>query len=119
GGIPNDVARLHGARLVAAMESEANQKLAESLVKALTGGDRITARFLHREFFEFEAKFKLILSTNHKPRIVGTDLAMWRRVRLIPFTVTIPDEEQDHDLPTKLETELPGILRWAVEGCRL
>jgi putative DNA primase/helicase len=118
-GIPNDVARLHGARFVAAMESEANEKLAESLVKALTGGDKIAARFLHREFFEFEATFKLILSTNHKPCIVGTDVAMWRRVRLIPFSVSIPKEDQDKQLPTKLETELPGILRWAVEGCLL
>jgi putative DNA primase/helicase len=119
GGIPNDVARLAGARLVVATESEANQQLAESLVKALTGGDKIAARFLHKEFFEFEPSFKLILSTNHKPRIIGTDIAIWRRVRLVPFAVTIPTEEQDKELPTKLEAELPGILRWMVEGCLL
>lgn len=117
GGIPNDVARLAGARLVVASESEANQRLAESLVKALTGGDMIAARFLHREFFEFEPQFKLILSTNHRPRIIGTDNAIWRRVRLIPFNVTIPPNEQDKKLPEKLEAELPGILRWCVDGC--
>lgn len=116
-GIPNDVARLAGARMVAAVESEANQRLAESLVKALTGGERIPARFLHKEFFEFEPAFKLILSTNHKPRITGTDHAIWRRVRLCPFNVIIPEAEQDNELEKKLEAELPGILRWAVEGC--
>ena len=119
GGIPNDVARLAGARFVAAMESEANQRLAESLVKALTGGDRIAARFLHKEFFEFEPAFKLILSTNHKPRIIGSDHAIWRRIRLIPFDVTIPKSEQDKTLPQKLEAELAGILNWHVEGCLL
>lgn len=117
GGIPNDVARLAGARLVVSIESEANARLAESLVKALTGGDRIAARFLHKEFFEFEPQFKLVLATNHKPRITGTDLAIWRRIRLVPFGVTIAPEDQDKELPAKLEAELPGILRWLVDGC--
>jgi len=117
-GIPNDVARLKGARLVAASEVEEGKRLAESLIKQLTGGDRITARFLHGEFFEFDPTFKIVLSTNHKPIIRGTDLGTWRRLRLIPFTVTIPEDERDETLPAKLRAELPGILNWALTGCR-
>lgn len=117
GGVPNDVARLKGARLVTAVEAEENQRLAESLVKQMTGGDTIAARFLHREWFEFVPGFKLWLATNHKPQIRGTDNAIWRRIRLVPFTVTIPDDEQDKTLGQKLATELPGILAWAVRGC--
>ena len=79
----------------------------------------MTARFLHHEFFEFEPEFKLWLAVNHKPRIVGTDHAMWRRIRLIPFDVTIPDVERDPDLSDKLKNELPGILAWAMQGCEL
>jgi len=116
-GIPNDIARLQGARLVTAQEAEEGQRLAESLVKQLTGGDRVAARFLHAEFFEFEPQFKIWLATNHKPAIKGTDYAIWRRIRLVPFTVTIPEAEQDKDLGTKLLAELDGILAWAVRGC--
>jgi putative DNA primase/helicase len=115
--IPNDLARLRGARFVTAVEAECNRKLAEALVKQMTGGDKITARFLHGEFFEFTPRFKLFLAVNHKPVIQGTDHAMWRRIRLIPFTVTIPEAEQDRTLPDKLSRERAGILRWAVEGC--
>jgi putative DNA primase/helicase len=115
--IPNDVARLHGARLVTAAEAECNRVLAEALVKQLTGGDKIAVRFLHGEFFEFNPSFKLFLAVNHKPVIKGTDNAIWRRVRLIPFDVTIPQDEQDRTLPEKLEAERTGILRWLVEGC--
>lgn len=115
--IPNDVARLHGARFVTAAEAECNRKLAEALIKQLTGGDKIAARFLHGEWFEFTPTFKLLLAVNHKPVIQGTDYAIWRRVRLIPFEVTIPESEQDKTLPEKLERERAGILRWAVEGC--
>jgi putative DNA primase/helicase len=117
--IPNDVARLAGARFVSAVETESGRRLAEGLVKQLTGGDRMTARFLHHEFFEFDPTFKLWLAVNHKPRIVGTDHAIWRRIRLIPFNVTIPDAERDPDLADKLKTELPGILVWAVQGCQM
>lgn len=116
-GIPNDIARLKGSRFVAAVESEEGHRLAEVLVKQLTGGDKITARFLHAEFFEFKPQFKLWLATNHKPLIRGTDHAIWRRIRLIPFLVTIPPEKIDKDLPNKLIKELPGILSWALEGC--
>jgi putative DNA primase/helicase len=116
-GVRNDVARLAGTRLVSTGETEAGRYLAEALVKQLTGGDKVTARFLYSEFFEFYAQFKLILATNHKPAIRGTDNAMWRRIRLVPFKVTIPEGEQDKSLPQKLRRELPGILAWAVRGC--
>ncbi len=118
-GIPNDVARLKGARFVNAAESENGKQLAEALVKQLTGGDKISARFLYGEFFEFDVTFKLFLAVNHKPTVRGNDHAIWRRIRLIPFNVTIPSEKQDKNLTKKLKAELPGILRWAVEGCLL
>jgi len=118
-GIPSDVARLKGARFVSAVESEHGRKLAEALVKQLTGGDKITARHLYGEWFDFDPTFKLFLAVNHKPVIKGSDYAIWRRIRLVPFTVTIPPEKRDKDLINKLKAELPGILRWAVEGCML
>lgn len=117
GGIPNDIARLTGVRLVTVNEVEDGQKLAESLIKQLTGNDTITARFLHAEFFDFKPQFKLFIRANHKPVIRGTDEGIWRRLRLIPFTVTIPPEKQDKQLIEKLKDELPGILAWAVRGC--
>ncbi len=116
--IPNDVARLRGARLVVAVEAEAGRRLAEAMVKEVTGGDTIAARFMRQEWFEFVPQFKIWLATNHKPRILGTDRAIWRRIRLIPFTVIIPKAEQDRQLGEKLREEWPGILAWAVEGCR-
>lgn len=91
--------------------------MSESLMKQLTGGDRISARFMRAEWFEFKPTFKIWLATNHKPVIRGTDDAIWRRIRLIPFMVTIPEPQRDKTLPDKLRAELPGILRWAVEGC--
>jgi putative DNA primase/helicase len=118
-GINNDLARLRGARLVGATETDGGRRLAEELVKRMTGGDKVAARFLYGEFFEFAPEFKLFLATNHKPEIRGTDHATWRRVRLIPFTVTIPDAEQDKSLLDKLRGEFPGILRWMVAGCLL
>lgn len=115
--IPNDVARLPGARFVVAAEIEEGRRLAESLVKDLTGGDTMVARFLHEEFFEFRPTHKLWIYGNHKPIVKGTDDGIWRRMRMIPFTVTIPKEEQDGTLPERLREELPGILAWAVKGC--
>lgn len=117
GGINNDIARLHGSRFVSAVESEDGQKLSESLIKQLTGGEPITARFLRKEFFEFVPEFKIFFTTNHKPIVKGDDEGIWRRIRLIPFTYTVPKEEVDKHLPEKLRAELPGILKWAVEGC--
>jgi putative DNA primase/helicase len=118
-GIPNDLARLKGARFVAAVEAEQGRPLAEALVKQLTGGDPIVARFLYGEYFQFYPTFKLFLSVNHKPIIKGSDHGIWRRIRLIPFNVTFPLCKRDPNLSTKLKAELPGILRWAAEGCLL
>ncbi|MGD6845206.1 phage/plasmid primase, P4 family [Bacillus infantis] len=115
--INNDIAALKGARLVSTVESEKGKKLAESLIKQLTGGETIKARFMHKDFFEYLPQFKIFFTTNHMPNIDGTDTGIWRRIRLIPFTVTIPEEKKDKKLPEKLQAELPGILRWAVEGC--
>lgn len=117
-GIPNDVARLRGARFVTAVEIGENRRLNEPLIKRLTGGDTITARFLRAEFFEFQPQFTPWLATNHKPEIRGTDEGIWRRIRLIPFTTTIPENERDDHLKDKLRNELPGILNWALDGCR-
>lgn len=116
-GIPNDIARLAGARYVAVNEVSDGQRLNESLVKDLTGGDTVTARFLHREFFDFRPAFKLWIRGNHKPQIRGTDHGIWRRIHMVPFTVTIPDDEKDAHLGEKLAEEMPGILAWAVRGC--
>jgi putative DNA primase/helicase len=117
GGVPNDVARLKGARFVTASETEEGRRLAESLVKDLTGQDTISARFMWAEWFDFKPTHALHLSTNHKPEIRGTDAAIWRRIRLIPWGVTIPPAEQDRKLAEKLHEELPGILAWIVRGC--
>jgi putative DNA primase/helicase len=116
-GPRNDVARLAGARMVRSSEVGEGKRLNESLVKSLTGQDTIAARFLYSEAFEFRPAFKLWLAANHKPVIRGTDNAIWRRVRLIPFTVTISDEEKDETLKDRLLAELSGILQWAVTGC--
>jgi putative DNA primase/helicase len=117
-GISNDIARLRGSRFVAAVETDEGKRLAESLIKELTGSDVITSRFLYGEFFEFIPCFKIWLACNHKPVIRGTDMAIWRRVKLIPFTVTIPQAEWDLQLGEKLAKEMPGILNWALEGCQ-
>lgn len=117
GGIPNDIARLKGMRFAYASEGEQGKRLAESKIKDITGGDTLTARFMRAEWFDFRPEFKLWLGTNHKPVILGTDDAIWDRIKLIPFNVRIPPEEQDKHLKDKLMAEAPGILAWAVEGC--
>lgn len=116
GSIPTEAARLQGARFVSATETEDGTRLAEATVKQLTGGDRITARRLYQDYFEFNPTHKLWLATNHRPVVMGTDDAIWRRLRLIPFEVTIPPEERDRKLSEKLRQELPGILNWALAG---
>ncbi|WP_054030550.1 DNA primase family protein [Desulfatitalea tepidiphila] len=115
--IRNDLARLNGSRFVSAVEVGMGKKLDEALVKQLTGGDQVTARFLYNEFFEYKPQFKLFIAANHKPEIKGVDHGIWRRIHLIPFDVTIPPEEIDRDLPNTLQAELAGILAWAVQGC--
>lgn len=113
---PTGLADLHGSRLVLVSETAQGRSLDESLVKRLTGGERVKARRMHRDFFEFDPTHKFVLSTNHRPQIEGTDHGIWRRLRLVPFDVTIPDHEQDRHLDDKLASEAPGILRWAVDG---
>jgi len=115
--IPNDIARLKGVRFVSASETEEGQRLAESLVKDLTGGDTISARFMRGEWFDFQPTFKIWVATNHKPIVRGTDSAIWDRLKLIPFEVQTPEAQRDPTLRDKLKTELPGILAWAVQGC--
>jgi putative DNA primase/helicase len=117
GGIPNDVARLRGVRAALMNETTQGAKFDEAKLKDLTGGDTLTARFLHQEFFDFRPSHRIIIRGNHKPAIAGTDEGIWRRLRLVPFTVSIPADEQDHGLLRKLEAELPGILNWAIQGC--
>lgn len=114
---PTEVADLRGARLVASMETGQGRKLDENLVKQMTGGDIMKARFMRQDFFEFKPEFKLFMSTNHKPTIRGTDYAIWRRIHLIPFDVVFDKDKRDLGLPKKLRAELPGILAWAVRGC--
>ena len=117
GSHPTELADLFGMRFVASIEVEDGSRLAESLVKQLTGGDRVKARRMRQDFWEFEPTHKVLMACNHKPQVRGTDNAIWRRLRLVPFTETIPPAEQDRNLPEKLKAELPGILAWAVEGC--
>ena len=114
-----DIARLKGARFVTSSESNEGARLDESLIKQLTGGDKVTASRKYEHEFEFYPEFKIWMSTNHKPIIRGTDTGIWRRVRLIPFTINIPPDKIDKNLKYKLEQELPGIMKWAVDGCLL
>ena len=90
--------------------------LSESLVKLLTGGDTVSARFLYASDFEYKPTYKVWLSTNHKPVIRGTYEGIWRRICLIPFEQTIPEQQWDRQLAKKLEAELPGIFNWVLEG---
>ena len=115
--IPNDLAMLRGVRLVVAQETEIGRRWAEAKIKAITGGDPITARFMRAEWFTYTPQFKLVIAGNHKPALRNVDEAIRRRIHLIPFTVTIPLEERDKDLIDKLKPEWPGILQWAVDGC--
>jgi len=118
GAIPNDVASLRGARLVLATETNANEKLAESKIKGMTGGDVIVARFLHGEFFQFNPSWKIVISTNHRPRVSGGDYGIWRRIILVPFDYLVQGPKIDYELSSKLWEEREGILAWMVEGCR-
>jgi putative DNA primase/helicase len=113
----SDLARLRGARLVLSNEVEEGAYMAENLVKQVTGGDPIVARYLHKEFFEFEPQLKLWIAGNHLPVVRGNDEGIWRRIKLIPFNVTIPEKERDPDLLRKLRLERAGILNWMIKGC--
>jgi len=118
---PTEQADLFGKRLVVCQETGEGRRFNETLVKQLTGGDGITARRMHEDFWQFNPTHKLWLSTNHRPEIRGTDHAIWRRIRLIPFNVKFTDDgpaRKDPEMEAKLTAELPGILTWAVAGCR-
>jgi putative DNA primase/helicase len=114
---PTELAMLRGARLVASQETERGRRWAESRIKALTGGDPISARFMRQDFFTFTPQFKLWVAGNHKPALGLVDEAIRRRFNLIPFATTIPEAERDPDLPEKLKSEWPGILAWMIAGC--
>jgi putative DNA primase/helicase len=114
---PTELADLRGARLVTAVETEDGRRWAESRIKMLTGGEKVKARFMRQDLFEFRPQLKLLITGNHKPGLRSVDEAMRRRFNLIPFTVTIPPAERDKELTTKLRDERPGILAWMVQGC--
>ena len=117
--INSDIARLKGARLVTSVEPNEGVRINEGLLKQLTGDDTVTARKLYAEEFEFKPEFKLWMATNHKPIIRGTDTGIWRRIHMIPFTVAIPDDKIDRNLPHKLKAEMTAIFKWIVDGCML
>lgn len=118
--IPNDIAMLQGARMVYASEVGEFHRWNESMLKDLTGGvDKVSARFLRKEFFSFFPELKLWIYGNHKPQIRGTDDGIQSRIRLIPFNYKVPKEKIDKNLIYKLKDELPGILNWALRGLRL
>ena len=114
---PTDMAGLRGARFVSSIETEQGRRWNESKVKAITGGDKVSARFMRQDFFEYTPQFKLVIAGNHKPAIRNIDEAMKRRLHLIPFTITVPPERRDKHLQQKLLAERDGILAWALEGC--
>lgn len=115
---PTELADLEGRRLVVCSEIEQGRQWAESVIKRITGDTTITARRMKQDFFTFPATHKLIIAANTKPSVRGTDHGIWRRMRLLPWTVQIPKHEQDRELPMRmLATEAPGILAWLVRGC--
>lgn len=115
---PTERADLFGKRLVATIETRQGSQLNEVFVKEATGGDPIRARRMREDFWQFDPTHKFILATNHKPVIRGTDHAIWRRIHLVPFAVTIPEAEKNPHLLEELQAEWPGILAWAVRGCQ-
>ena len=117
GGANSDIARLKSARFVTCEEPTEGVRLNEGLLKQLTGGSKVTCRFLYGDEFEYTPEFKIWVATNHKPVIRGTDIGIWRRIKLIPFEVNIPKDKVDKNLKYKLRQEFPQILAWAVEGC--
>jgi putative DNA primase/helicase len=114
---PTELAGLSGARLVTASEAERDRQWNESRIKSLTGGDRVTARFMQKDFFEFTPQFKLLITGNYKPSFRGVNEAIRRRLNLLRFNVIIPAHEIDKSLPGKLREEWPGILAWMIVGC--
>ncbi len=114
---PTELARLYGMRLATCSEVPENVELAEAKVKDLTGGDVLSVRRMNENFWDLIPTHTLHAAGNHKPIVKGTDGGIWRRIKLVPWLVTIPVEDQDHELGSKLRAELAGILAWAVAGC--
>jgi len=114
---PTELADLAGARLVVGSEAERERHWNEARLKRVTGGDRVKARFMQKDFFEFTPQFKLVIVGNHKPSFAGVNYAIRRRLHLIAFNVIIPPDEVDKTLPDKLRQEYPGILQWAIDDC--
>lgn len=115
----NDLAVLTGKRFVVASEGSEGKSLDEAVVKQFCGGDNVSARLLHKELFEFRPVCKIMLATNHKPIVRGTDEGIWRRMRLVPFLANFTEAQRDPGLEHKLKAEAPAILRWMVQGCQL
>jgi len=117
--IPQDIARLKGARLIVLSEPDRNKKFSDNLFKWLTGNDTVNARFLYGREFEFKMTGKFILMTNHDVKTMSTDNGTWRRMVKIPFDYIVPEDKKDRDLEDKLKIQAPAILSWAVKGCLL
>lgn len=117
-GIENDIAALRRARMVVASELDQGMVFSDATIKKLTGDEKVTARYLFKEFFDYVITYKIFILANHKPIIKDTTHAMWRRIRVIPFDYIVPEEKKDLFLKEKIiRDELPGILAWAVKGC--
>jgi putative DNA primase/helicase len=112
-----DIAALRGARFVKCSESNQGNRLDEAMVKQITGGDEMTARFCHQDNFTFKPQCKVWFLSNYKPHVRGDDLGIWRRLRLVPWEVTFSDETADKTLEERLVAEYPAILAWMVRGC--
>lgn len=119
GSIPNDIARLNGARFVLMSEPDPGKRFSDNAIKSLTGGDTLVARYLHKEFFEFQMLGKMIMLTNHEIRVIGTDHGLYRRIIVIPFTYQVPDNKTDKSLSEKLIADSEAILAWMVKGCMM
>ena len=113
---PTELSDLFRARFVVSSELEDGKRFAEALIKQITGGDRIRARRMREDLWEFDPTHTVIVAANHKPEVRGTDEGIWRRIKIVPWEVMIPAGERDPQLPKKLEAELEGILAWAVRG---
>jgi P4 family phage/plasmid primase-like protien len=114
---PTEIADLDGLRLAVASETQRGQRLDESLVKLLTGGDPLKARHMRQDFYKFDPTHKLVLLTNHKPVVKDTTESIWSRLPLVPFGVVVPPQKRDLQLREKLRAEMPGILNWCIAGC--
>lgn len=114
-----DLARLPGTRFLRTSEPEAGSKLSASSIKQMTGGEPLTVRPLHKDYFEFMPQFKMVLAFNNKPKIIGGDHGTWRRINMVPFSVQISDEDKDPYLKEKLLEERSGILNWLLDGYRM